>query len=116
MKTPNPIAHLPIEYHLAVKECFWELAADLALPPHLFWKHTEEVIRTRHAEAFIEHESHRARGQQPDIFTLKLSERIWVVYTVEAGRVVVRGYGQQLDHEPLDDFDGGFFFWDAAWL
>ncbi len=116
MKTSKPIADLPIEYHIAVKEWFGELAADLALPPHLFWRQTEEEIRTRHAEAFIEHESHRACGKQPDIFTFKLSDRICVVYTVETDRVVVRGYGHQLDHAPLDDFDGGFFFWDAAWL
>ena len=39
----------------------------------------------------------------------------WAYYTVEPFEIVIRGYGYEIDHEPLDDFDGGGFYADNAW-
>lgn len=114
--TSRSLAEAPIRYHHDVKRCFSEFAYQMHVTPRRFWELTELAIRTRPSEAYIAHESDRARGSQPDIFTLGLSEKVSVMYTIEEDGVVVWGYGLELDREPLDDADGGFCFHEASWL
>ena len=64
---------------------------------------TEAAIRTRHNEATPYHES------SPDVVTLWL-DSVQVFYSVEHHRVVVRGYGWEIDGEAVDDYDGGGFY------
>lgn len=75
---------------------------------------SETAIRTRWHEAYIEHVAYRANGRQPDVWTLRLGPN-YVYFTVELHAVVIRGYGYDIDHEPLDDRDGGYFYCDNAW-
>ena len=96
----------PIVFHPVLNDQFADWAAACNWHPRLLRKATEKAIRTRHQEATIKHESHRAKGRQPDIWTLSLGS-VEVIYTVQPHAVVIRGYGWDLHREPLDDFDGG---------
>ena len=116
-KTPNSryqIDGKPITYYSALEESFDDWAAECGFEPQSLREASEHAIRTRHHHAIIEHESHKARGIQPDIFSLSLVSAN-VYYTVEEQAIVIRGYGYEIDHEPLDDFDGGGFYEDNAW-
>ena len=112
-KTPfDPLANTarlnPIAYKcgLAIEEWVYACGGE----PAKLIEATEAGIHTRHHEAIIEHESHRARGPQPDIFTLELGS-VWVHYTLEP-HPVVRGYGW----DPVDEHDsGGFLSWEFSW-
>ncbi len=75
---------------------------------------TKTAIHNRIDDAYIEHESDRGRGSHPDILTLDIG-KARVHFTIEAHAVVVRGYSYDIDHEPLDERDGGFFYVDDAW-
>lgn len=115
---PTPIpADLPIVYHHALEETFDGHALDCGWKPARLRAASEKAIRTRHHRARIEHESHRANGLQPNVYNLRLGvlRRVRVYYTVERAAVVIRGYGWHVAN-PLDDWDGGGFFCDNAWL
>ena len=69
----------------------------------------EHGIRTRHNEARVEHPANKANSFRPDVYTLQLKE-FCVYFSHEGGGVLIRGLGWEIDHEPLDDFDGGGFW------
>ena len=104
----------PISYYLALDAAFDGWASDCGWEPQSLRRASEQAIRSRHHDAVIAHESDKARGNQPDIFTLSLGS-VDVIYTVEPREVVIRGYGWEIDHEPLDDYDGGGFYAEASW-
>ena len=106
--------HQPITYHPALDEAFDGWASDCGWEPQSLRRASEQAIRSRHHDAIIAHESDKARGNQPDIFTLSLGS-VDVIYTLEPREVVIRGYGWEMDHEPLDDYDGGGFYAEASW-
>ena len=103
----------PIRYHLAIDESIDYWAFECGCDSRALKRATETAIQNRHDQATIKDESHRARGNQPDIFTLSLGSAC-VFYTVEPKQVLVRGYGWEVDH-PLDDFDGGGFYCEPSW-
>ena len=72
----------PINYHPALDGEFDAWASDCGWDPESLRRASETAIRSRHHEAIIEHESHKACGNQPNIFTLFLGS-LGVVYTVE---------------------------------
>ena len=104
----------PINYHPALIDAFDGWLSGSGWEPHSLGFAGEQAIRNRHHEATIEHEANKARGNQPDIFTLSLGS-VDVYYTVHPAEVVIRGYGWKIDYEPLGDFDGGGFYADASW-
>ncbi|MCG3132481.1 MAG: hypothetical protein FLDDKLPJ_03331 [Phycisphaerae bacterium] len=75
---------------------------------------TQTAIRNRIDDAYISHESDRGRGQRPDILSLDIGQAR-VHFTIEAHVVMVRGYSYDIDREPLDNRDGGYFYVDNAW-
>jgi hypothetical protein len=103
----------PINYHLAVEEDFDDWADACGLDPQSLRQAGEEAIRSRHHEA-SPHEAYRACGNQPSVFVLSFGA-VEVFYTVEPLEVVIRGYGWEIEGEPVDDRDGGFFYVDASW-
>lgn len=107
------ITRLPITIHYMLDSQYDCWAKDCKQSPQQLRQMSEEAIRTRHHEAKIE-DGHEADGRQPDILTLQLGT-IEMFYTIETHAVVIRGYGWELDREPLDDFDGGGFFCDNHW-
>lgn len=116
--TPNSryqIGDKPITYYPSLEECFDDWAAACGFDPQSLRQASEQAIHIRHHEAIIEHESHKARGIRPDVFSLSLGS-VNVYYTVEPRDIVIRGYSYELGHEPLDDFDGGGFYMDNAWV
>ena len=115
--TPNSryqVTDKPITYYPSLNREFDGCASACGWDPQSLRRASEQAIRNRHHEAIIEHESHKARGIQPDIFSLSFGS-VNVYYTVEPLEIVIRGYGYEIDHEPLDDFDGGGFYADNAW-
>ena len=115
--TPNSryrVTNKPITYHPAFDQEFEGWAAACRWDPQSLRQASQQAIRGRHHEATIEQESHKARGIQPDVFSLSLGS-VNVYYTVEAIEIVIRGYGYEIDHEPLDYGDGGGFYADNAW-
>jgi hypothetical protein len=105
---------IPISYHLALDEAFDDWAVACGWEPQPLRHASEQAIRSRHHDAVISHECYKARGNHPDVFTLSLGS-VEVIYTVEPREVVIRGYGWEIDHEPLDDYDGGGFYSEASW-
>jgi hypothetical protein len=103
-----------ILYHPHLDENFDNWASQCGWNPKGLRDATQQAILSRHHEAVIEHESRKARGTQPDIFTLSLG-LVDVYYTVEAQTVVVRGYGWEISGEPANDWDGGGLYCEAAW-
>jgi len=89
----RPAAKLPIIYHTGLEDSFDQAA-----------------IRARSHQAVIEHESDRACGLQPDIFTLR-TLRFAIHYTIETAAIVVRGYS----YRTADSGDGGGTFHDHEW-
>ena len=115
--TPNSryqVSGKPITYHPTLDREFDDWALDCGLDAQSLRLASERAIRNRHHEAIIEHESHKARGKQPDVFSLSLGPAN-VYYTVEPLEIMIRGYGYEIDHEPLDYRDGGGFYADSAW-
>lgn len=115
--TPNSrhlVTNKPMTYYPALDQAFDDWAAACGWDPQSLRQASEQAIRGRHHEATIEHEAHKARGIQPDIFSLSLGS-VNVYYTVEPTEIVIRGYGYEIDHEPLDYRDGGGFYADNAW-
>jgi len=104
----------PVTYHKALERAFDGWAAACGWDAQSLRQATEQAIRTRHHEALIDQESHKARGKQPDIFTLWL-DSVRVYFTVEPDEIVIRGYAYEIDGEPLDDWDGGGFYAEASW-
>ncbi len=103
-----------IRFHVALHETFDDWASVCGQHAQSLQCASEHAIRTRHHEATIDHEAHRARGNQPDILTLSLGS-VCVFYTIEPNQVMIRGYGWELNHTPADDFDGGGFYAEASW-
>ena len=104
----------PVSYHRALDQTYDAWASECGRDPKSLRDATEQAICTRHHEAIIDDECHKARRNQPDIFTLSLGS-LQVFYTVEPCEILVRGYGWDIDREPLDDFDGGGFYAEASW-
>ena len=104
----------PISYYPRLNDAFDGWAADCGWDVLSLRRASEHAIRSRHHDALIERKSHRARGNQPDIFTLSLGS-VDVIYTVELLEVMIRGYGWEIDGEPLDDYDGGGFYAEVSW-
>lgn len=107
-------AGIPITYDPILERGFDDWASECDWDPKMLRLASEQAIRSRHHEAIIEHEANKARDKQPDIFTLSLAS-VGVYYTVDPVEVMIRGYGWEIDHEPLDDFDGGGFYAEASW-
>jgi hypothetical protein len=105
----------PISYYPALDETFDGWAEGCSWEPEALRQASEHAIRTRHHEATIKHEAHKARGNQPDVFALSLGSTD-VFYTVEPAHVMIRGYHWEIDGEPLDDRDGGGFYEDPSWM
>ena len=104
-----------IQYHSVLNDGFFaDLEKVTGWSPQRLREATEEAITTRHHEAFFEHESDKARGNRPDVFSLRI-DSVQVFYTVQQDIVMVRGYGWKLNREPLDDMDGGGFYCDNDW-
>ena len=104
----------PISYHPILHREFGDWASECGWDPQSLRLASEQAIRSRHHEAIIEHEANKARGNQPDIFTLSLAS-VDVYYTMEPVEVMIRGYGWEIDHEPLGNLDGGGFYAEASW-
>ena len=104
----------PISYHPTLDRAFDGWASECGWDSQSLRLASEQAIRSRHHEAIIEHETNKARGNQPDIFTLSLAS-VDVYYTMEPVEVMIRGYGWEIDHEPLGDLDGGGFYAEASW-
>jgi hypothetical protein len=103
-----------IVYHPNLEEAFAEWASECGFEPRTLRELTADVLRRRRWGAYVEHECHRANGRQPTVFTLRL-RHLSVYFTDEAEGLVVRGYGWELQREPLDDFDGGGFYCEPDW-
>lgn len=112
--TENNHTGKPITYHPSLDDSFDAWASACGWDPQSLRQSSQQAIRTRHHEAIVQHESHRRRGNQPDILTLSLGS-LHVTYTVEPTQVMIRGYAWEIDGEPLDDFDGGGFYADPSW-
>ena len=112
--TRGHFANKPISNHPCLEESFDAWASACGRTSRFLRQATEHVIRSRHQEAIVEHESHKARGNQPDVFTLPLGPVV-VFYSVESSAVLIRGYGWKPEEEPVDDFDGGGFYAEASW-
>lgn len=104
----------PINYYPRLNDAFDGWAADCGWDSQSLRNASERAICFRHHEAIIAHEFHKARGNQPDICTLSLGS-VDVIYTVEPLEVVIRGYGWEIDREPLDHGDGGGFYAEVSW-
>jgi hypothetical protein len=104
----------PISYHRCLDKSLDAWASECDWDPESLRQTSELAIRTRHHEAIIERESPKARGNRPDVFSLSLGS-VQVFYTVECTEVMIRGYGWEIDREPLDDFDGGGFYSETSW-
>jgi hypothetical protein len=104
----------PIRFHPCLNDAFDAWASACGYDPDALKRASEHAVCTRHHEAVIERESDTRRKNQPAVFRLSLGA-IRVYYTVERLAVVIRGYGWEIDGEPLDDFDGGGFYADASW-
>ena len=74
-------------------------------------KVSENAIRTRHQDAFIEHECHTTH--KPHIHCLLLNQRrnLRVYFTVERHAVLIRGYFWDVAGSPWHDRTGGVVFW-----
>ena len=103
-----------ISYHPILDREFDGWASECGWDPQSLRLASEQAIRSRSHEAIIEHEANKARTNQPDIFTLSLAS-VDVYYTVEPVEVMIRGYGWEIDHEPIGDLDGGGFYAEASW-
>lgn len=99
----------PIVYHQALEEAFDAWAMEIGKQPARLRRETGHAIRNRHGEAHIEHVSSRANERRSDVYTLPLDACV-VYFSIEAGAVVVRGYGWDMDRKPPYDFDGGGFW------
>jgi len=97
---------LPITFHYAVEQLFEAYAEGVGLKPDRLRQTTLKAIRTHHREAIIEHPCQRGDELGPDCYTLR-RESFSIYFSIEPHAVVVRGYGWEIDGEPLDDFDGG---------
>ena len=102
----------PIVYHPGVSESFDGWAAGCGFHPETLRRTTEFGIRNRHHEAIPEDARYKHRPDSVDIFRLSLGT-VDVYYSVESHGIVVRGYGWEIRHEPLDDRDGGGYYSDS---
>lgn len=106
---------LPIVYYTALDREIDIDAEERGWEPSELRKASEMAVRTRHHEAEITHESHKACGRQPDIWELSLGN-ISVAYTIEPHAVVIRGYVWEFDPESLDEHEeAGRIYWEYEW-
>lgn len=110
----HPSIPLTIAFHTNVDDVLRDCARLLGWRTERLREATKTAIRSRHHEAILARESHRANGRQPDIYQLSIGTG-YVYYTVEPQMVVVCGYGWDIPGEPLDDLDGGGFVTEYAW-
>jgi hypothetical protein len=105
---PN-IASRTILYHPGVSDSFDGWAKACGIRPDTLRRRTEFGIRNRHHQAVPEDPRYRYRPASCDVFRLGLG-KIEVYYSIEQYGVLVRGYGWDITHEPLDERDGGGYF------
>jgi hypothetical protein len=109
--------HLPIIFHGHVEGSLDFFADACRWDKRGLREASERAIRGRHHEAWIGHESEVACVRRPNIWHLDLgpSPRVEVAFTVEERAVIVRGYSYEIDGEPLDDHDGGYYVCESFW-
>src|SRR5690349_12475827 len=73
----------PITYVDILNKHFAGWAASCSWDAKKLRQASEHAIRHSHHQAVIAHEAHRARGRQPDIWTLDIGS-VQVIYTVES--------------------------------
>jgi hypothetical protein len=98
-----------ISYHPGVSDSFDAWAEACRFHPDTLRRTTEFAIRNRHHQAIPEDARYKHRVDCPDIFRLSLGTAD-VYYSIEQQGVLVRGYGWEIAHEPLDDRDGGGYY------
>lgn len=99
----------PIVYHQALEEGFEAWAMEIGKQPSRLRRETGHAIRNRNGKSHIGYEGDRANERRSDVYTLPLDACV-VYFSIEADGIVVRGYGWDMAHEPLSDFDGGGFW------
>lgn len=102
---------MPVVSHVALRGTYKGWAESCGYKPRALWRATRRAVLTRHAEAVIWNSE---RVGEPPVFQLSLG-RASVFYTIESHGIVIRGYGWEIDGEPLDDFDGGGYFVEHDW-
>ncbi len=102
------VAAACIRYHPALDSDFECWAESCGREPAELRRMTETAVCTHHHAAVIE-ECHKAHHGRPDTFTL-LFEGLTIFYSLQEGCIFIRGYGYEIDGEPMDDFDGGGFY------
>lgn len=110
----SPRQQLPITYHPCLEESFDDWASACGWDARSLRQATERAIRTCHHEAAVDNRPYKTSANQPDVFNLSLGS-VQVFYTVEPLGVMIRGYGWEIDREPLDDFDGGGYYAEVSW-
>jgi hypothetical protein len=106
-------AHKAITFHEVLEDLFDGWASACGWEPDALRLATTSAIRRRHRDAIIEHEANRARGRQPDVWTLDLGG-VRVIYTVEPKAVMVRGYTWDVTETSAPD-DGGGHYTECDW-
>lgn len=101
----------PILYHPGVKDNFDGWAVGCGWRPETLRRATEFRIRNCHHQSIPEDHRYKPRPESPDIFRLNIGT-VDVYYSRESHGFVVRGYGWDIEHEPVDDNDGGGYFTD----
>ena len=109
----GPITRVLDERQLKIRESM-EAAERMQAELKDTQARNEQVLQEARREAQDIVSTARTNGDQPDIFMLSFGS-VDVFYTVEPVEVMIRGYGWQIDHEPLDDYDGGGFYAEASW-
>lgn len=98
--------NIPIKYVLRIAEDFQIFADESGISPRLLCRMTVLGILNQHVNAV------RKPGYpNVEVFQLAVGgpKNTIVYYTVDCKTITVRGYGWDIDREPLDDQDGGFF-------
>lgn len=106
----RPCVSLPIIYHDGLGDLHWE-SKSVGWSVGRLRKAGEKAIRTRHREAFIEHESHKAHPSPFYCLTLSRTRSVRTYFTVEQHSIVIRGYAWDVTGEPKDEYDGGVVCW-----
>jgi hypothetical protein len=100
-----------VMYYPGLEDELPGIAEEIGFSADRLRRLSEMALRTRRHEAYIEHKSNMPFGRRPAVFTINLG-RAWMYFTVEREVVLIRGYGWDIDHEPLHDGDGGGFYCD----
>lgn len=103
-------ASLPVVYHSALDNDFDEWARMCGWTPADLRRASEDALRIRRRDGYIECPSDPGDGAHPPVLTLDLlgGQIVRVYFSLEQQAIVIRGYGW--DPSPCDSgFWGGFF-------